>query len=149
MALCPKCGKEIADSAVVCKHCHATIGTPQRPIGVTVIAALTLLGAAQILISAIGMLFRRHFGCSVILGIRIPDVVNGLVMLILGGLALYCGLGFLKQKAQARRIFLWLAGFVILSSLITVGGSLTGLLTIAVLGYIVYYLVRRKDYFTN
>ncbi len=31
MAICKSCGKEIAEGAIVCKHCGAEWGVPKRP----------------------------------------------------------------------------------------------------------------------
>jgi hypothetical protein len=53
MVNCPKCGKEIADGASICKHCHAIIGVPQRPSGVTIIGILILFESLVSLLAAI------------------------------------------------------------------------------------------------
>ena len=79
----------------------------------------------------------------------------------------YCGIGFLKQLALARKTYIWLAVYGIINSLLStpvlirtmvymgftpqvktqmVIGMVLG---IAVTGWILYYVVRRKDYFTN
>lgn len=161
MASCPKCGKEIAEGASVCKHCHAEIATPKRPTGVTVIAVLTLLGSAGGLLT---MLSLNEMN-SIILGLRVPVVLARIETLVFAGVGIYCGIGFLRQKALARKIYIWVVLFGIINTLIstpvlinsmplpdhvkgpTMISSMIG--GPAIFGWILFYLIRRKDYFTN
>jgi len=160
MLSCPKCGKEIADGATVCKHCHAEIGTPKRPKGVTVIAVLTLLGSAFSLLA----IFNLNEMNSIILGLRVPVALARIVTLVFSGVGIYCGIGFLKQMALARKIYIWVAIYGIINQLISTpvlmnsmrlpdnvkGGMIVGMIIgIAISGWILFYLIRRKDYFTN
>jgi len=144
------------------------LGVPKRPKGVTVIAVLCFIGAGGSLL-ALPTIDSTN---SVLLGIRVPVIVMQLVGLIMAGLSVYCGVGFLKLKALAREIYLWVAIFgianmvisypVILSSMnlprnlpsgayesMIVGGIVGMIIVLALQGYILYYLFRRKDYFVN
>ncbi len=160
MASCPKCSQEIADGASVCKHCHAEIGKPKRPTGVTVIAILTLLGSVFGLFAIFGL----NETNSIILGIRVPVIIARAFGLIGNGIGIYCGIGFLKQLALARKVYIWVAIYGIANSLITTPvlmntmrlpdevktGMIIGMIIgVGITGWILYYVVRRKDYFTN
>lgn len=160
MTIHQSCGGEIAEGAVVCKHCGAQLGVPKRPKGVTVIAVLCFIGAGFSLL-ALPTIDSTN---SVMLGLRVPVIVVQLVGLIMVGLSVYCGVGFLKLKALARQIFLWTAIYsivqtvtsspVILSSMnvpseAIVPGIVGMIFGLALYGYILYYLFRQKDYFVN
>lgn len=161
MIPCPKCGKEIAEGAIICKHCGAEFGTPKRPTGITVIAVLCFIGAA---ISLLALPSVNRI-TSLILGIRVPVPLYQLFGVAGAGLAIYCGVGFLQLREIARKIYLYWAIFSVLNSVISplvvistmrrirdevmVGIVIGIIIGVGIYGYILYYLVRRKDYFIN
>lgn len=160
MAICQSCGGEIVVGAVVCRHCGVQLGIPQRPKGVTVIAVLCFIGAGFSLFSLAALDSTN----SVLLGIRVPVIITQLVTLIAVGLLIYCGIGFLKLQELARQIYIWAAIYSIAQMVISppviwssmnlpseaiIGGIVGMIIGLALYGYILYYIVRRKDYFVN
>jgi DNA-directed RNA polymerase subunit RPC12/RpoP len=167
MAICNSCGREIAEGAVVCKHCGARLGVPKRPKGVTAIAVLCFIGAGMSLL-ALPALNPMN---SILLGFRVPVNLMRSIGVIGIGLSIYCGVGFLKLKASARKIYLWWALYSIVQSVISpivlwpyikdmgasnevIIGALVGMVVgtiigLALYGYILYYIFRRRDYFVN
>ncbi len=169
MTYCTNCGQEIADGAVVCKHCNATLGTPKRPTGVTVLAVLLYIGGV---FSLIGSFSIQEYN-SYVLGINVPVAIATFVSLAGAILAFYCGYGFLKLQRKAREIYLYWIYFAIANSILqlfavnkiientpgvygrdvasmaTTIAIITVLFMVAFQGYILYYLIRRKDYFVN
>lgn len=171
MAICQSCSGEIAEGAVVCKHCGAQIGVPTRPKGVTVIAVLLFISAALSLFSLPSL----NVYNSIILGMRVPVLLTQLHLVIGTILAVYCGVAFLQLKKIGRTVYLYYGTWSILNGLIgifvmpsiirempemrrlpasalegtIIGGVIGGLIGIALSGYILYYVIRRKDYFIN
>jgi len=171
MTTCPSCKKEIAEGAVICKHCGAKLGTPERPKGVTLIAGLSFVGA----VFALFALPSLNSYNSIILGMRVPVELAQLHAVIGIILSVYCGIAFLKLKETGRKVYLYYGAWSILNTIIAmfvlpsilrdmpemrylpsyayeqeiivVIGS--GLLSLALIGNILYYLIRRKDYFVN
>ena len=68
MPLCPYCKEEIAEGAIYCKHCHKYLVGRKRPIGVTIIAVLTLFGAT---VNLFGYLMSEDQQ-DILLGIHMP-----------------------------------------------------------------------------
>lgn len=160
MATCPTCNDTIADGAVVCKHCGARFGTPSRPTGVTILAVLCLLGGVVGLLST----FALNRSNSVFLGFRVPVPFMMAVNLIGVVISFYCGIGFLKLKSAARKLYLYWAVFGLAQAVITpvrllsstrvpdtvVAGMAIGfVLGLGFYGWIIYYIVRKKEYFVN
>jgi predicted nucleic acid-binding Zn ribbon protein len=158
--LCPKCGKEIVEGATICKHCHEVLGKPKRPKGVTIIAILILLGSVIGFFSVISLTEMT----SIILGIRVPVGFAKFFLFLIQGVGIYCGIGFLKQLAMARKVYIWISIYGIVNSLIStpilisalrlrdndkVGLMINMVITIIFSGYILYYIIRHKDYFVN
>lgn len=173
---CPKCNQEIVDSAAVCKHCGEELGTAKRPKGVTVLGVLVLIGA-------IFSLFGLKQPTPVLLGITIPVWFFVLLSLIFIGLAIFCGIGLLKQVKQARVIYIYMGIFGVVNQIATCiwtasgnnflklmqvqltkqGVSITyqqfeaikqgviigGIIGALLNGWILYYLFRKKDFFTK
>jgi len=165
MALCRQCGKEIKDGVAVCEHCHAKLGTPKRPTGVTVIAILALLGSLFALFGMVGL----NKSNSIIFGFRVPLALARIVRLFFAGIEIYCGIGLLMQTALARKIYIWVLTYSIVNTLTSTfiprhsilrhlkrlpagveGYAIIGtIIGIAILGWMLYYLIRHKDYFPN
>ena len=155
MSTCSACGKSVAEKAIVCKHCGARLGRPPRPVGVTVIAILVLIGVVSQLFAVIAARWETSF----LFGRHVPPTVFRVVTAAMAALSLYCGIGLLRQRAVARRVtILYLVVGVVgsilnasvMSRMLGGGASWTGvILSVALNGYIIYYLIRRKDYFLN
>lgn len=153
MTSCPACGKEIANGASVCKHCRAELGAPARPTGVTAIAILTLVGSV---LSLVGLVVLTD-PYPVVLGLRVPAALAKLSVAALAGVGIYCGIGLLRQKALARRVFTWVAIYSVVNALLStpvIAGSsseaITGMaIAVGFYGWILFYLSSRKDYFIN
>lgn len=164
MKPCPECGGMIALEAAICKHCGASIAKPMIPVGVKIVGILSILGGLGILGQTFG-----SFPVALLFGIEIPlglaKVIRGAVGL--GSIAL--GVGLLRQMEIARRYGLWFlvittiegaASVVYLASEISslygymaddIVNQLYGgaAMNVLINGYIVYYLVKKKDYFTQ
>lgn len=163
MAFCTSCGKEIAEGAVICKHCGAKLGIPKRPGGVTFLGVISIISGAFGIIESIVSLSNlgfRNFGY--ILGARVPYELEIMINLAVSVLTLLCGIGFLQLKKIARQVYIYIGSFGILNAILTypvllddVRKSERALLivimivTILITGYILYYVIRRKDYFVN
>jgi len=166
MAACRQCGQEIADDAAVCEHCGALVGAVRRPPGVTVIAILVLVGAGLAILAVPAL--KAEF--SALLGIRVPVFLAQVVMLVFAGLSIYCGVGLLQLKRVAKTIYIWVAVYDIVDSLVcgsvltsTIPDSLpsqmrpmffTSVWVGVVVGvglnaFILYYLLSRRKYFVN
>lgn len=171
MTTCPSCKKEIAKGAVVCKHCGATLGTPERPTGVTVIAILCFVSA---LLSIVALVSLEKY-TSIILGMNVRVIVAQLHAVVMACISVYCGVGLLKLKEVSRKIFIIYALYSLVGSTLyifqlranvifmrqfkiagaydldykTLYPELSSLIGMAIVGYIIYYLLRHKDYFVN
>lgn len=155
---CPKCNGLIADGAVVCKHCKAILGTPKRPLGVAILGWFTLFTAAIAAWNAINP--QPQF--TYIWGIHVGIVTYQFISAVQAALSTYCGVGLLVQDYWARKVT------IVVQIVALPGGVLTffavpelrahmnatapwgyfGLLFGLGVGiWILYYLIRRRDYF--
>ena len=165
MSSCPNCGKEIAEGAVVCKHCGHKFGKPARPTGVTILGVLSMLGGIIGLIGLAVAMSQPAYSVeqsAVVLGMHVSIPLFVVISIAANLLSIYCGIGFLRQQRLARTIYIYLGSFGIISTLLGVfgqAGNLRGdaatvfyviiLITLAYYGLILRYVVRRKDYFVN
>lgn len=139
-----------------------------RPALVTVIAVLLIVGGAIGLISAF-----IQPGVFVLGLAWVHGPVAILYSLILAGVSLGCGLGFLRQRALARQVFIGWTAFSLLSSLLSLtsvdralyltshgldGSSMeiarivayvTIVVMLAVWVLMLSYVAKHKDYFPN
>lgn len=165
MASCPKCGKEVADSAVVCKHCNSVISIMDRPTGITVIAVILLIGTVFSLYTQ----FQINWSGTVILGINLPPILSNIINSLDILLGLYCAIGFFKLQKKAYQLFILLASYRIANNIITslvvisriydyysyipefyTSSLIIGFtIGVALNGWLLFYLSRRKDYFVN
>lgn len=147
--------------AIVCKHCRSDIGTPKRPAGVTAISALSFLDVAGWLFTCIAPIPMTPLFTLLVLmdnnGVEL--MVGRIESLILAAISLYCGLGFLKQRASARRVYLgfgvYRVGFQLIATMALISRNVSpeliapSLIGFVIFGWILYYVMRRRDYFPN
>ncbi len=163
---CPQCGQAIMAGAILCKHCGAQLGTPQRPKGVTWLAVLLFVGTVVCLVSIPG----QRPVSSFFLGVQVPVPFTQFLLLVSAGIDAFCGYGFLKLKRSAMRLYIGFSCYGILNTLASLPASYSlamrlnpyaesstvlgpviamVVLGLAFSGFIIYYLVSRKDYFVN
>ena len=160
MPLCPFCKEEIAEGAIYCKHCHKDIVVRKRPIGVTIIAVFILISAAVGLVKGID----PKESSSILFGMIVPYGVMVVYYLAVAIVSIYCGIGLLDLKNKARKICIWMTIILFCNGLFSLGRQLE-IMTIdktfwmalivatififGINGYILYYLVSRREYFVN
>jgi hypothetical protein len=125
-----------------------------RPLGVTIVAVLQLIGAILILIAGVGTLFLSS-------AIGIPFSIRPMVsqegafvvgfaifLLILGGLSLLLAYGLFTLKGWAWIAMLVLQGLGIVSNLATIASGAenrgAAVLQIAVSAGVMYYLLQAE-----
>src|SRR6266568_944541 len=109
---CQKCGNTLAPGARFCNSCGTLVTAPLAPISmgrptlVTVIVILHFVGGALMLLGAVGMIVPAIGSQS---SERVPLVIFGIVLLILGALSLAAGVGLWKMREWGRTLQIVLA----------------------------------------
>ena len=122
----------------------------QRPIGITIIAILMIIGGLILLFTGIAPLFLGPLisldsdGSSNALGFLIT--IGGLVLVALGIASLIVSWGLLKGKGWARTITLIISIIAIIFGIISLVSSqdLIHIIEIIVYGIIIYYMFTDK-----
>ena len=127
----------------------------QRPLGVTILAVLNILGGILALFLGItyislsatlaqtGGVIAGGSGIFALFGAFI--IVLGLIFLIIAILAIAVGWGFLKGKRWAWTLSLILYAITIILGVTSlVAGDVTSIVVIIIGGLLVYYLFRPK-----
>jgi len=155
----------LAFDAVFCQNCGASVERslppvafgkftsikPSRPLGVTILAILSLIsGVCLILLSGIMLTAGAVIlGMTTVWGSLITTILQALavVLALWGLLQLVIGWGLWNGKNWARLITIALAILGIITALIL--HSLSGIIVLAVSAIIIYYLLRPhvKTYF--
>ena len=118
----------------------------EMPTGVKLIAVLYYVSAAVGVL--LGILFLAAGG---LLGSTIPflaalGVVGGIIFLAFGIVSFFIGRGLWQGKDWARIIAIVFAAIGLLSSLLTIAGSLVGgLIGLILHGAIIWYLMFNKE----
>lgn len=119
MQYCKKCGIQIVDEAIFCPNCGSAIQKKtsiypiehpvqiRRPVGITIMAILEILGGILCSFTGILMLFFTSF-----FGVEIPysEIFIGLgsafggIFLILGAFGLVIAYGLFKASPWARNL---------------------------------------------
>jgi hypothetical protein len=108
----------------------------KRPVGVTILSVLALIGGSILVLSSLGYLGISALRTSILVGVvsgMSPMLVvsTGIVSLVLGGLAIAFGIGALGMKSWA-----WLTGMVVWSLSLVLGVvqlAVTGISVVPVL----------------
>jgi hypothetical protein len=162
MTNCPKCGKEIAKGASICKHCHIIIGVPQRLAGVKIIGILVLIFSIATLGGLYlmpGLTIFRRFGwvwsatilqsgigifSSIVLFLQKRIALNMYIVYTLFTGLVIIGSGF-YTFARFTSPF-----FDVKSYLIDIVFSISlQIFEIVFTAWSLRYLLQHKDYFTN
>lgn len=165
MKSCPKCGTEVAQGATVCENCKAVVGVPKRPLGVAVIAWLMLVGGV---LNVYFMLTNQHI-YPVYLGMAVSPALMRIIQLILAVIGIYCAIGLLQLKGNARKLYIGLSLFYAIETLVSfqmriaatgllqgpgahsrlIAGIIGTIIGLAIQGWMLFYVVRRKQFFIN
>ncbi len=112
----------------------------KRPVGVTILSVLALIGGSVLVLSSLGYLGISALRTSILVGVLsgMPPLLvmsAGVVSLILGGLAITFGIGALSMKSWA-----WMTGMVVWSLSLVLGIAqlaLTGISVVPVLSVVI------------
>ena len=169
MIFCPKCSNLVANDSLICNHCSYIFPEPQRPVGITILAVLSLVGGVFGIIGA----FTKNDTNSILIGSHVSPVLATVVSLIIALANILCGYGFLKQIRLSWSIYLILSVFGFINTLLlatmidpmTISGSQLSGSGVAVLPFmhtimklmyisilllnvfIIIYVFRKKKYF--
>jgi len=153
MQYCKKCGIQIIDEAIFCSNCGSIIKKQtnmyptdhpihiRRPVGITIMAILEILGGILYFFTGILMLFSTLFGAE----IPFNDIFFGLgsafggILLILGALGLLIAYGLFKGIPWSRNLALILS---FLGIILNIGSFPISIISIAIDLLIIYYLTR-------
>jgi hypothetical protein len=122
-----------------------------RPIGITIIAILMIIGGIILLFTGItplflGPLISIDISDYTISALGLLIAIGGLVLVILGIASFIVSWGLLKGKGWARTITLIISIIAIIFAIITLISSedLIHIIPVIIYGIIIYYLFTKK-----
>jgi hypothetical protein len=125
--------------------------TQHRPIGITIIAILMIIGGIILIFTGITPLFLGPLISVDISDYQINQLglliaIGGLVLVGLGIASLIVSWGLLKGKGWARTITLIISIVAIISAIITLISSedLIHIIPVIIYGIVIYYLFTKK-----
>lgn len=164
MPYCTSCGQLVGEDAIHCAHCGTTLRIAQRPVGITIIAVLIIIGA-------VSNLFSVFMGSpTALLGMILTGTAARVFFLVLSGFAFYCGFGLWNMKKLACDVFIGVSVFNIINSLLSVlrleelwaiqglqlddGAAATVpavllILSLAIGAFLIIYLIKKRPLFIN
>ena len=122
-----------------------------RPIGITIIAVLMIIGGLILIFTGItplflGPLISIDISNYPISALGLLITIGGLVLMGLGIASLIVSWGLLKGKGWARTITLIISIIAIIFAIISLvsSGELTHIISIIIYGIIIYYMFTKK-----
>ena len=121
---------------------YSAAPTPSRPIGVTILAVLTILGGVLLLLLGIVVIAFS----SLLLGVGLP-LGFGLTGSILGALVLVFGIVWIAVGSGLLNLRSWAWWLAIIVMVLSVVGSITVPLAAILPGLVLVYLILVRHHF--